>query len=53
MQSIARRTSLSETTFVLPATDPAADYRVTVVHDAAGPWICGQSVTIIDGTLAC
>ncbi|OBV39767.1 phenazine biosynthesis protein PhzF family [Janthinobacterium psychrotolerans] len=29
------------------------DGRVTVVHDADGPWICGQSVTIIDGTLTC
>lgn len=30
MQSIARWTNLSETTFVLPATDPAADYRVRI-----------------------
>lgn len=29
------------------------DGRVTVVHDADGSWICGRSVTIIDGTLAC
>ncbi|WP_426075950.1 PhzF family phenazine biosynthesis protein [Janthinobacterium sp. PSPC3-1] len=27
------------------------DGRVTVVHDADGPWICGRSVTIIDGML--
>ena len=30
MQSIARETNLSETTFVLPASDPAADYRVRI-----------------------
>ena len=30
MQSIARWTNLSATTFVLPATDPAADYRVRI-----------------------
>jgi len=30
MQAIARWTHLSETTFVLPATDPAADYRVRI-----------------------
>ncbi|QGU89440.1 PhzF family phenazine biosynthesis protein [Erwinia sorbitola] len=30
MQSIARWTNLSETTFVLPPTDPAADYRVRI-----------------------
>lgn len=30
MQSIARWTNLSETTFVLPATDTAADYRVRI-----------------------
>jgi PhzF family phenazine biosynthesis protein len=30
MQSIARWTNLSETTFVLPATDPSADYRVRI-----------------------
>jgi PhzF family phenazine biosynthesis protein len=30
MQSIAHWTNLSETTFVLPATDPAADYRVRI-----------------------
>ncbi|MBD8216410.1 PhzF family phenazine biosynthesis protein [Erwinia persicina] len=30
MQSIARWTHLSETTFVLPPTDPAADYRVRI-----------------------
>ena len=29
------------------------DGRVTVVHEADGPWICGHSVTIIDGTLVC
>ncbi|ROR04901.1 PhzF family phenazine biosynthesis protein [Erwinia sp. JUb26] len=30
MQTIARWTNLSETTFVLPATEPAADYRVRI-----------------------
>lgn len=30
MQTIARWTHLSETTFVLPASDPAADYRVRI-----------------------
>lgn len=30
MQAIARWTNLSETTFVLPATDPVADYRVRI-----------------------
>ena len=30
MQSIARETNLSETTFVLPASAPAADYRVRI-----------------------
>ncbi len=30
MQAFARWTALSETTFVLPATDPAADYQVRI-----------------------
>lgn len=30
MQTFANWTNLSETTFVLPATDPAADYRVRI-----------------------
>ncbi len=30
MQSIARETNLSETTFVLPASAPAADYRMRI-----------------------
>lgn len=30
MQAIARETNLSETTFVLPASEPAADYRVRI-----------------------
>lgn len=30
MQTFARWTNLSETTFVLPATDPAADYRLRI-----------------------
>lgn len=30
MQAIARWTNLSETTFVLPPTDPAADYRLRI-----------------------
>lgn len=34
MQAIARWTNLSETTFVLPATDPAADYRVRIFTTA-------------------
>lgn len=29
------------------------DGRVSIVHDNGEPWICGQSVTIIDGTLTC
>ncbi|MEC5162777.1 PhzF family phenazine biosynthesis protein [Janthinobacterium sp. CG_S6] len=35
MQAIARWTNLSETTFVLPASDPAADYRVRIFPGAA------------------
>lgn len=31
MQAIARWTNLSETTFVLPATNPAADYQVRIL----------------------
>lgn len=34
MQAIARWTNLSETTFILPATDPAADYRVRIFSPA-------------------
>jgi PhzF family phenazine biosynthesis protein len=30
MQQLARWTNLSETTFVLPPTDPAADYRLRI-----------------------
>lgn len=30
MQRVANWTNLSETTFVLPPTDPAADYRVRI-----------------------
>ncbi|KGM15253.1 hypothetical protein N867_10475, partial [Actinotalea fermentans ATCC 43279 = JCM 9966 = DSM 3133] len=30
MAAFARWTNLSETTFVLPATDPAADYRLRI-----------------------
>ncbi len=30
MQAVARWTNLSETTFLLPPTDPAADYRVRI-----------------------
>src|SRR5215203_4962108 len=30
MQVLARWTNLSETTFLLPPTDPAADYRVRI-----------------------
>lgn len=35
MQQIANWTNLSETTFVLPATSPAADYRVRIFTPAA------------------
>jgi PhzF family phenazine biosynthesis protein len=34
MQSLARWTNLSETTFVLPPTDPQADYRVRIFTPA-------------------
>lgn len=34
MQEIARWTNLSETTFVLPPTDPGADYRVRIFTPA-------------------
>ncbi|GJI97334.1 phenazine biosynthesis-like protein [Duganella caerulea] len=34
MQAIARWTNLSETAFVLPPTDPAADYRVRIFTTA-------------------
>src|SRR5215469_10905413 len=34
MQLMARWTNLSETTFVLPADDPAADYRVRIFTPA-------------------
>ena len=30
MQALARWTNLSETTFLLPPTDPAADYRLRI-----------------------
>jgi PhzF family phenazine biosynthesis protein len=35
MQELARWTNLSETTFVLPATKPGADYRVRIFTPAA------------------
>ena len=35
MQRFASWTNLSETTFVLPAEDPAADYRVRIFHPDA------------------
>jgi len=35
MQRFARWTNLSETTFVLPATTPDADYRVRIFHPEA------------------
>ncbi|MBV9951039.1 MAG: PhzF family phenazine biosynthesis protein [Acidimicrobiia bacterium] len=35
MASIARWTNLSETTFVLPPTDPGADYRVRILTPAS------------------
>ena len=35
MHAIARWTNLSETTFVLPATDPQADYRVRIFSPGA------------------
>lgn len=34
MQAFARWTNLSETTFVVPPTDPAADYRVRILTPA-------------------
>jgi PhzF family phenazine biosynthesis protein len=34
MQALARWTNLSETTFVLPATEPGADYRVRIFTPA-------------------
>ena len=35
MATIARWTNLSETTFVLPPTDPGADYRVRILTPAS------------------
>lgn len=35
MQRFARWTNLSETTFLLPPTDPAADYRARIFHPEA------------------
>ena len=35
MQRFARWTNLSETTFLLPPTDPGADYRVRIFHPEA------------------
>jgi len=35
MAALARWTNLSETTFLLPTTDPDADYRVRISHPAA------------------
>ena len=35
MQAIAREFNLSETTFVLPPTDPAAAYRVRIFTPAS------------------
>jgi PhzF family phenazine biosynthesis protein len=35
MQRFANWTNLSETTFLLPPTDPAADYRVRIFTPAA------------------
>lgn len=37
MAAFARWTNLSETTFLLPPTDPAADYRLRIFTPASGP----------------
>lgn len=38
MQRVARWTNLSETTFVLPPTDPAADYRLRIFTPGGVPF---------------
>ena len=40
MQRFAHWTNLSETTFVLPPTDPAADYRVRIFTPVARAAVC-------------
>ena len=57
MQAFANWTNLSETTFVLPATDPAADYRVRIVTPKAelpfaGHPTLGTAHVVIEAGLA-
>ncbi len=56
MQAIARWTNLSETTFVLPATDAAADYRLRIFTPAselafAGHPTLGSARAIVEAGL--
>lgn len=56
MQAIARWTNLSETTFVLPATDPAADYFLRIFTPAselpfAGHPTLGSAHAIVEAGL--
>lgn len=57
MQAFANWTNLSETTFVLPATDPAADYRVRIFTPKAelpfaGHPTLGTAHVVIEAGLA-
>ncbi len=57
MQTLANWTNLSETTFVLPATDPAADYRVRIFTPRAelpfaGHPTLGTAHAVIEAGLA-
>lgn len=57
MQSIARWTNLSETTFVLPADDPAADYRLRIFTPGselpfAGHPTLGSAHALLDAGIA-
>jgi PhzF family phenazine biosynthesis protein len=57
MQDIARWTNLSETAFLLPATDPRADYRVRIFTTAvelpfAGHPTLGSAHALIDSGYA-
>ncbi len=57
MQAFANWTNLSETTFVLPATDPAADYRVRIFTPKAelpfaGHPTLGTAHAVIEAGLA-
>ncbi len=58
MQTFANWTNLSETTFVLPATDPAADYRVRIFTPRAelpfaGHPTLGTAHAVLEAGLAC